>query len=161
MTPWTSGRPTAACAARGCKADLPPSTPTTPSATPTEGATVTDLPEPAVEAAAKVALRQYESEYSAAHLSWRDFEGEVRELLEAAAPHLAEHVAAKIHAHRDAHGPTAGAGRLTWRRHLGIAARVAAAAFMTDDDRKREAAQAIARGDYVVCNPTPEGNDHA
>jgi hypothetical protein len=39
-----------------------------------------------VEAAASVRLRQYESEYSASHLTWHDFADEVREVLSAGEP---------------------------------------------------------------------------
>lgn len=44
------------------------------------------LPDSAIQAAAEVRFRQYESEYSAGHLTWRDFADEVREVLAAAAP---------------------------------------------------------------------------
>ncbi|MEO3929255.1 hypothetical protein ABGB07_36200 [Micromonosporaceae bacterium B7E4] len=57
-----------------------------------EGLTVseqTPIPAEAIEAAAKVALRRYESEYSVApNVTWRDFVPEVRELVEAVAPIL-------------------------------------------------------------------------
>jgi hypothetical protein len=46
------------------------------------------LPEAAVRAGAEVRLRQYESEYEAGHLTWRDFAAEVTEILEAALPYL-------------------------------------------------------------------------
>ena len=42
------------------------------------------IPEAAIQAAAEVMLRQYDSEYSAAHLTWRDFADSAREILEAA-----------------------------------------------------------------------------
>lgn len=49
----------------------------------------TSIPVEALEAAAKVALRRYESEFSVApNVTWRDFVPEVRELVEAVAPIL-------------------------------------------------------------------------
>lgn len=42
------------------------------------------IPAEAIQAAAEVRLRQYETEYSADHLTWHDFEDEVRAVLEAA-----------------------------------------------------------------------------
>jgi hypothetical protein len=84
-----------------------------------------------------------------------------RVALDAAMPFLGEHAAAKILAHMEAHGPRPGsrtggkpagdAARRAWRRHLGIAARIAARAFLTEEDEKRIAAAALARGDYVAC----------
>lgn len=44
---------------------------------------MTGITEAAVQAAAEVLLRDYESEYSAAHLTWRDFESLARRVLEA------------------------------------------------------------------------------
>jgi hypothetical protein len=46
---------------------------------------MTGVPETAVQAAAEILLRDYESEYSAAHLTWRDFADLARRVLEAAA----------------------------------------------------------------------------
>ena len=81
-----------------------------------------------------------------------------RMMLEAAAPILAEAVARKILAHMQAHGPQDGFDnslgstlRRAWRRHFYIAARVASYAFSTEEDIKRAAAEAIARGDFAVC----------
>lgn len=49
----------------------------------------TPIPAEALEAAAKVALRRYESEFSVApSVTWRDFVPEVRELVESVAPIL-------------------------------------------------------------------------
>lgn len=92
----------------------------------------------------------------------RSAAGLARVAVEAAAPILAEAVAAKIEAHR-AEWSQARPGQLVptaWDRHMKIAARVAAWAFSTDDDKKRMAAAAIARGDVVVCtNPEPGRTD--
>lgn len=99
------------------------------------------VPEDAVKAAAEVLLRQYATEYSADHLTWKDFTDPAREVLEAAAPVLAGHAAQAITAHMEAHAPKDGAARRKWRRHLGIAARVAALAFSTDADLKHAAAE--------------------
>jgi hypothetical protein len=83
----------------------------------------------------------------------------IRLTLEAAAPVLAEYVAAKITAHADRQFPKTDPAKIpgrpdlwrTWHRHFGIAARIAAGAFYTDADIKRMAADAIARGDAIVC----------
>jgi len=93
-----------------------------------------------------------------------------RVTLDAAVPVLAEAVAQKILAHMESHGPHKPAGALepvtaigrdyrAWRRHFGIAARVAAGAFWTDEDKMRLAAEAIARGEFIGCNPAemPDG----
>jgi hypothetical protein len=128
---------------------------------------VPEIPDAAVRAAAEKLLRQYESEYSADHLTWRDFKDPAREVLEAAAPAMAEAIAQKILAHMEARGPAAGTPlggtlRRAWRRHFSIAARVAAFAFSTDDDIKRMAAEALARGDFVVCAvPEPQEQDES
>jgi|ERR1700722_4055527 len=122
-----------------------------------------EIPETALQAAAETLFRQYESEYSADHLTWRDFTDPAREVLEAAAPAMAEAVAQKILAHMEAHGPQAGTPlggtmRRAWRRHFGIAARIAAGAFMTEEDMKREAAEALSRGDFAACWLGEDGN---
>ena len=120
-----------------------------------------DLPESAVQAAAEVRRRQYDSEFDASHLRWQDFSGEAREILDAAAPVLAGEIARKILAHMEAHGPAPEAPGVTrhevlrraWRRHFRIAAQVASGAFYTREDQLRLAAQAIERGDFIACNP--------
>ena len=88
--------------------------------------------------------------------------------LDAAAPILAEAVAQKIIAHMESHGPHKPVGALepvtaigrdyrAWRRHFGIAARIAAGAFDTREDQLRKAAEAIERGDFITCRiPDPE-----
>jgi hypothetical protein len=48
-----------------------------------------EIPEAAVQAVAEQMLRRYDSQYSAAHLTWRDFADDARADLEAAAPSLA------------------------------------------------------------------------
>lgn len=70
-------------------------------------------------------------------------------MLEAAAPVFAEEAAASILRHmerscdrRDARNRR---GVLAYRRHFRTAARVAAGAFTTDEDLKREAAKALVR----------------
>ena len=93
----------------------------------------------------------------------------MRIVLEAAAPAMAEHAAGKITAHMENFGPRKPRGALepvadigrhyrAWRRHFGIAARIAARAFMTDDDMKREAAAALNRGDFIACHLDEAGN---
>jgi hypothetical protein len=83
-------------------------------------------------------------------------------ILDAIAPLLGEHVAKRILDHMNAHGPRPGsrlggkpaddAARWAWRRHFGIAARIAARAFLTEEDEKRLTAEALARGDFVACD---------
>ena len=79
-----------------------------------------------------------------------------RGALEAAALPLGAHVAGKILAHMEAHGPKPlpaeflAASR--WRRHFRIAAQIASRAFLTGEDEKRLAAEALARGEFVACD---------
>lgn len=75
----------------------------------------------------------------------------VTRALEVAAPALGEHAASKILAHMEAHVPPDATRAGICRRLFGIAARVAAGAFLTDDDVKRQAAEAVARGDFIAC----------
>jgi hypothetical protein len=49
---------------------------------------VADYPDEAVQRAAEVMLRQYETQYDAAHLTWRDFADDARAILDAALPAL-------------------------------------------------------------------------
>jgi hypothetical protein len=49
-------------------------------------ATMADYPDEVVQRAAEVMLRQYETQYDAAHLTWRDFAASAREVLDAAFP---------------------------------------------------------------------------
>lgn len=69
--------------------------------------------------------------------------------LEAAAPALAEHAAAAILAHMDRSTRRRGTrnrrGLLAYRRHFATASRVAAGAFTTEEDLKREAGWVLAR----------------
>lgn len=86
-----------------------------------------------------------------------------RKMLEAAAPILAERIAKAITDHADRQFPVTDACRKPgqvdrfriWHRHFGIAARIAAGAFSTGEDKKRMAAEALARGDLIACD-TPE-----
>lgn len=119
-----------------------------------------DFPPEVIQRAAEVRLRQYDSEFSSGHLSWQDFAGEVREMLDAVAPELGEYCARKItdHAERQhprdpEHLPSA------FYRHFGTAARVAARAFLTDDDVTLMAAKAVARGDFAACFAPDEDAD--
>ena len=75
-------------------------------------------------------------------------------VLDAIAADLGDYAAGKIEAHRDAHGPQDGARLSGWGRHFGIAARIAAGAFLTEDDLKRLAAEAVMRDDYVALSAT-------
>jgi hypothetical protein len=116
---------------------------------------MTDLPASALAAAGAAIRHELKSS--------RDIEPDrlARAALEAAAPLLAETIAQKILAHMEEHGPAPASPGVTlhetmrraWRRHFGIAARVAAGAFYTREDELRLAAQAIERGDFIACNP--------
>lgn len=55
-----------------------------------------DIPDAAVQVAAERMLRRHEPEHSAAHLTWRDFAGDARAALDAAAPLLRREFAAHI-----------------------------------------------------------------
>lgn len=122
---------------------------------------VPDIPDEAVTAALAARRHALADRPTPTHLS---DEALTRIMLEAAAPALAETVAAKILAHRDRYWPAAGNEhpdhgdvpdpvRRSLRRHFAIAARIAAGAFDTDEDRRRLAAEAIARTDYICCPP--------
>lgn len=84
----------------------------------------------------------------------RSAAGLARVAVDAAAPILADAIGRKILDHMEIHSP-AGSGnwaaRNAWRRHFNIAARVAHFTFSTGGDKERMAAEAIARGDVVVC----------
>jgi hypothetical protein len=55
-----------------------------------------DISAKAVEAAANVRMRHYDSEYDASHLTWLSFAPEVRDILAAAQPHIRDQVLAKV-----------------------------------------------------------------
>jgi hypothetical protein len=122
---------------------------------------VPDIPKEAVDAAEAARLRFFDE----APLWGSTTSAEVtRLMLEAAAPILAGHVAARIKAHADRQFPKADPAKVpgrpdlwrAWHRHFRIAAQVAALAFATEDDRKRIAAEALTTGNYVAC-PEPAG----
>lgn len=125
-----------------------------------------DIPDAAVRAAADVRALQWDRKFGHIAGSRERFEAEAREILEAAAPILAEHVAQAIIAHADRQFPKNDPAKRpgqpdvwrTWHRHFGIAARVAAGAFFTREDKLRMAAEALNRGDYTAC-PALEGED--
>lgn len=99
------------------------------------------VPDDAVEAAAE-ALRGILEPYGDGGLPMDVYRSHARAVLEAAAPVLAGHASRAVLAHMEQQAermPASMAGR--WRRHFGIAARVAAGAFTTRDDRLREAAE--------------------
>jgi hypothetical protein len=115
-----------------------------------------DIPKEAIAAAADAVMKGLglKSGHSRA---WA--EKIVSDALETAAPVLAEAVAQKILAHADRQFPKTDPAKVpgqpdrwrTWHRHFRIAAQVAAFAFATEEDKKRMAAEAITRGDYVAC----------
>lgn len=121
-----------------------------------------DIPQAAVTAATAAIERELISgtDYTTAPDS---DEALARVALEAAAPFLADAVARKILAHMEAHGPQAGTplggtARRAWRRHFGTAARIAVLAFSTEEDIKRQAAEALNRGDFTACYLDDAGN---
>ena len=75
----------------------------------------------------------------------------VTRALEVAAPTLGEHAASKILAHMEAHGGQDFRRRHAYRMHMQTAARIAAGAFLAEDDLDRLAVEAIVRGDYIAC----------
>jgi hypothetical protein len=109
-----------------------------------------------LQRAAEVLFRQYESEYSTEHLTWRDFADPAREILDAAAPLLAEECARAVEAHMEKHDPAGWPG-VTWRRHFRIAARAAAGAFTTEAESKQQAVEALASGNYLACTLPEDG----
>ena len=99
--------------------------------------------------------------------TWVDSdEALARAALDAAVPVLAEACAQAILEHMERAGPglhvelrgEAALRRNMRRVHFSTAARVAAGAFSTEEDLKRAVAEAIARGDYAVCD-IPEPDD--
>jgi hypothetical protein len=122
-------------------------------------------PESVIRKAAEAALRRHKSEHPHSHLRWQDFASEVTAVLDAVAEDLGQHAAGKILAHMEAHGPSPEAPGVTrhevlrraWRRHFGTAARVAAFAFLSEDDLKAIAARELAAGNFVACQ-APEGS---
>lgn len=87
-------------------------------------------------------------------------------VLDSVAEQIGEACAREILAHMEAAEPVlrvAPRGAALTRRnvrrlHYQAAARVAARAFLAEEDVKRMAAEAFARGDYVAC-PAPEDDD--
>jgi hypothetical protein len=126
-----------------------------------------DVPEAAIQAAAIAIERELMSgkDYPMAQDS---DEALARAALEAAAPLLADACATAILGHMEAHGPAPASPGVTrhetmrraWRRNLRIAAQVASVAFSTEDDKKRIVAEALVRGDAVVCNPPEVPGEH-
>lgn len=84
-----------------------------------------------------------------------------RLVLDAAAPVLAEAVAAKILEHMEAHIADPSKVRLTRvgevgnraaRRHFRTAAQIASLAFSTREDQLRMAGEAIEQGRFIACD---------
>ena len=107
-----------------------------------------DLPQRAITAAAIAIERGLMSGDHYAGSAESD-EALARAALEAAAPALAAEVASRILAHMERSARYRRSrnrqGLLAYRRHFTTAARVAAGAFATDEDLKREAAKALVR----------------
>lgn len=118
-----------------------------------------DIPQAAVSAAAAAIERELMSGTDYATAPDSD-EALARAALEAAAPFLAGHIAQAILAHMQAHGPKdpGTPERRAWRRHLFTAAQVASFAFSTEEDIKRQAAEALNRGDFAACYLDDAGN---
>lgn len=108
-----------------------------------------DYPPAICEAATAAAMREMGFDHGPDELE----EALARAALDAVAEALGEHCAAAIAAHAERQHPRyPGQIPSAWDRHFGIAARVAASAFLTEDDLKRLAAQALARGDFIACD---------
>jgi hypothetical protein len=129
---------------------------------------VPDYPSEALAAAEAAIIKAAGTDFGS---PGRASERLARAALDAAAPVLAEAVAQRILAHMEAHQPRSPAGMLevetevgrryrTWRRHFRIAAQVASLAFSTREDQLRMAAEAIGRGDVIVCNPPEVPGEH-
>jgi hypothetical protein len=122
---------------------------------------VPDYPSEAL-AAATAALVQY---WNGDKLGADEYKGSARAALDAAAPLLADACAKAILQHMEDHGlpmhvdlPADAAVRRNMRRiHFTTAARVAASAFSTDEEMKRQAAEALATGDYIACQIPESG----
>jgi len=89
--------------------------------------------------------------------------------LDAVAGELGQFAASKIIAHMEEHGPgpdvklpaRMALARRMRRMHFETAARVAARAFLTEADLLKIAAEAISRGDFMICSgpEVPEAGD--
>ena len=105
-----------------------------------------EIPQAAITAAAIAIERELMSGTDYAMAADSD-EALARVALEAAAPVLAEYVARKIQAHADRQFPKTDPAKVPgqpdrwriWHRHFGIAARIAAGAFDTNDDGRLQA----------------------
>ena len=103
------------------------------------------------------------------HDTWMDSdEALARVALDAVAADLGEAVSAKILEHMEARGPKrlpaanddlVNRPRNAFRRHFGIAARVAAHAFLTEGDKMRLAAEALAVGQFAACRLPEDGDE--
>lgn len=124
------------------------------------------MPDYGPEALQAAADAMQQREHIIGENPWRE---NARAALDAAAPLLAEEVARKILAHMERHQPPVyaiegddgeypnTAARRAWRRHFGIAARIAAGAFTTEAEQKRDAAAALERGDFIACDLGEDG----
>ena len=117
-----------------------------------------DLPASSIAAAEAAIRREFGAELDRPGMPEPD--ALARAALDAAAPILAEAIAQKILKHMEEHGPAPASPGVTlhetmrraWRRHFGIAARIAAGAFYTREDKLRLAAQAISEGRFISCD---------
>lgn len=103
-----------------------------------------DIPQEAVDAAVAAYARE-------GYCDGEPIPGDVRVIraaLEAAAPFMAEAVAAKIKAHGEKYFGHMRSARV----RFDIAARIAAGAFDTKEDRIRMITEALEHGNYIACN---------
>lgn len=110
-----------------------------------------EIPQSAIDAA--VAAYLNDDHYNGEPVA--QIERMMRTGLEAAAPVMAEAVAAKIKAHGEKHFGHMRSARV----RFDIAARIAAGAFDTKEDRVRMINQALESGNYIVCDPAETGED--
>lgn len=103
-----------------------------------------DLPPGAIQAAAEVLRDRYDKPV----LDASEFTAFAERILSAAAPFMAEAVAAKIKAHGEKHFGHMRSARV----RFDIAARIAAGAFDTKEDRIRMITEALEHGDAIVCD---------
>jgi hypothetical protein len=110
------------------------------------------MPDYGPEALQAAADAMQQREHILGENPWRENAGAA---LDAAAPLLAEDVARKILAHMEEYWPLPAVGNCAAiRRHLRMAAQIAAGAFTTEAEMKQQAAEALAA---ALETPAPDG----
>jgi hypothetical protein len=119
-----------------------------------------DIPQEALTAAAAAIRRELHPGAVYTMTAGSD-EALARAALEAAVPVLAEAVAKRIVAHMDQSTRRRAVrnrrGLLAYRRHFATAARIAAGAFTTEGELRQMTAEALRRGDFIMCRNDGQG----